>query len=234
MNTLEKLFASNGFAKEQSGNEDVDLYSKDGSQFFFVVRYDVAQLKQYFDTKLTEDVFEIYADLEKKQISATKNSSLIILADHGGAIDDPDFINQVYKIEEDAYGMRKYVIVSRDEFFDTVGKMDEEEIRSLINDNDKFSSYQEKGLSYGDYGYMLAIQIFIKLPFLNIGDNKTGLKTVSELVKEIMDTDHNRHVLDLNNDEAIFKDKEDLLERALSLSRNDFDDWLDQFEDDQL
>lgn len=230
MNVLEKLFESNDFKKEQSGNASVDLYSKDDSQFFFVVRYDENQLKQYFDTKLTEDVFDIYSNLEKKQVSATKNSSLIILADCGDSVDNSEFINQVYKIEEDAYGMRKYVIVSRSEFFDTVGQMDEDQLRNLIDDKNKFGSYQEKGLAYKDYEYMLAVQIFIKLPFLSIGENKTGLKTISELIEEIMEADDNRHVMNLNKEEAIFKDKEGLFEKALSLSRNDFDDWLDRFE----
>lgn len=230
MSVLEKLFESNGFKKQLSKDENVDLYIKDDSQFFFVAKYNEAQLRQYFSTQITEDIFNVYSELENKQPSARKNSSLIILADCGDSSKDPSFMNQVYKIEEDAYGMRKYVIVSHDEYFDTIGQLDEEQIRDLVEDRIKFNDYQEHGLNFKDREYMLAIQIFIKLPFLSIGENKAGLKTISELIRDIMDTGDNRHIMNLNSEHRIFDDKEGLLEKALSLSENDFDEWLNRFE----
>lgn len=227
---LEKLFALHGFSRVESSVSSVDIYQHFSSQFYFVAEYTEDQFINYDDAPITESIINLYSAQQENNPAVTKNSSLVILLKCDGYTPNEGLLNKIYAIEEDPYGMRKYVIVTQTDIIEQLKTISYGDLTKIVFNKGKFDKYQKDGTNNNDHEYMGAIQVFIKLPFLKMQENKEALQTISELVDTLMKKNDYLHIKDQNlgSNGSIFKDREKFLSDALSLENNSLDSWLDQ------
>lgn len=227
---LSKLFESKGFKQEDSGSDNISFYQKDETLFYFVASYPQDDFLNYDHSKITEKVTEAYTRKLQENPRVTKNSSLVILISSKSYIQDEELYNKIYEVEENPFGMRKYVIVAHEDIITWLQEVDLSELRKLILNRGKFEQYQAKGLENDDHQYVGGMQLFIKLPFLNLEETSAVLQTLPDRVNLLLQKNNNRILIEQNIGEngAIFNDREEFQIKAVSLKKTDFDIWLDR------
>ncbi|MBH2007605.1 hypothetical protein I8H83_03310 [Candidatus Saccharibacteria bacterium] len=226
---LEDLFKVHGFSKIDN-TDIVSVYKHSSSQFYFVGEYEEADFLNYEESALTESIINLYFGYQEHNPAITKNSALVILLKSNSHSLSEELLNKIYAVEEDPFGMRKYVIVAEGAILEELKKVSYDDLTQIIFNKARFDKYQENAVSNEDYEYRAAIQIFIKLPFLKMLENKDRLQTITELIDTLMTKNSYDHLKNQSIGIAgeIFSDREDFLSKAISLEKNDLDDWLDR------
>ena len=227
---LDKLFGSYRFTTEKTSVESVALFKNEKStQFYFVAEYSEKDFLDYDNAKTTEDVINLYAEHKESNPTIVKNSSFIILVKCGDYQPSQNLLNKIYAVEEDPFGMRKYVIAAQSDIIDQIKDVGSDDLTKIVLNKDRFDKYQTSGLANSDHEYMGAVQIYIKLPFLKIEESRTQLQTITERVQALMQKDNNQHLRSQNLTKgSVFEDREKFLSSALSLDHNELDNWLDE------
>lgn len=227
---LEKLFVEHGFAQVQVADDNLSVYQYSQSQFYFVAEYVESEFLDYEDSHITEAVINLYSSYQKDNPVITKNSAMIILLKCDGHSPSEELLNKIYAVEEDPFGMRKYVVVAESEIIEQLKSISYDDLTKIALNKGRFDKYQKNVTTNDDHEYMGAIQIYIKLPFLRMRESKEELQTISELVDSLMKKDGNSHIKDqtIGKKGSIFDDRERFISDALSLEKNEIDDWLDQ------
>ena len=230
LNMLSKLFESKGFKQIESGEDSISYYEKDGSHFYFVAKYNEEDFLKYDRSDITEKVTNIYTNKLEENPRVTKNSSLVILVSCDSYIQSEALYNKIYEVEENPFGMRKYVIAAHEDVINWLQEIESSELRKLVSNREKFEQYQEKGIDSEDHYYLGGMQLFIKLPFLNLDETSAILQTLPDRVNLLLQKNNNQLLINQNLGEkgAIFDDREKFQVDALSLKKTNFDVWLDE------
>jgi len=227
---LGKLFGSYGFVEDEVAVKNVALFKNAKStQFYLVAEYLEQDFLDYDNAKITEEIINLYAELKATSPVISKNSSLIILVRCANYQPNEELLNKIYAVEEDPFGMRKYVIAAQNDIIDRLKDIDSDELTKIVSNKDRFDKYQTNGLANSDHEYMGALQVYIKLPFLKMEEGRAQLQTITERIDALMQKDNNQHLKEQNlTNGSVFDDREKFLSNALSLQRNELDDWLDE------
>lgn len=227
---LKKLFSQHGLTEVKGITNGIIMYQQSSARFYFITEYSEGQFLDYDDAPITESIINLYSAQQIDNPSVTKNSSLIILLKCNEYVPSETLLNKIYAVEEDPYGMRKYVIVAQSDIIDQLKTISYEGLTQIVFNKGRFDKYQKSGTSNNDHEFMGAIQVFIKLPFLRMQESKEKLQTITELTDSLMKKDDYLHIKNQNlgSRGAIFDDREEFLSKALSLERNSLDGWLDQ------
>jgi hypothetical protein len=222
------LFEPYGYIADVTSIDDVVLFKNEKStQFYFVAEYSENDFLGYEDAIISENVINLYTARKETNPAIVKNSSLITLVRCASYQPSQELLNKIYAVEEDPFGMRKYVVAAQGDIIDQLKSINLDELRNIIRNKDRFDAYQSSGLANSDHEYMGAIQLYIKLPFLKIEEGRAQLQTISERVQVLMQKDSNQHLKDQSLvSGGIFYDREKFLSNALSLEPNELDEWL--------
>lgn len=161
-----KIFAEGGFTLEEIGV--ADFHSNQTQEYFLNAFYTSNDIVNFFDHEKTDAIITQFANLQKTFKTAKKNTSLLIFIESTDLKRDFDNLrNMIFKIEEDEYYFRKYTILYTKEMVKPFIAQDNvlvqlQEIMNKIDTDDFRADY------FHDKQHYLAIQLFIKFPWLKI------------------------------------------------------------------
>lgn len=188
---IESVLAEKQITKKVN-NELFGFYENDGAEFYFFLEIPLEQLvaiKTYtdFENNASYKLFKTEYDKILKEETYTaieKNSSLTILVKGQEANDIEKYQQQILLLEEDEYFFKKYVIVYLEEAVASIKSLQTEggieALQNLICNVSKFDQYSNYGFIQNISDYLLALQLFVKLPFLSLEFNEEDFHTLQE------------------------------------------------------
>ena len=217
---IKLLFNENKYVQIDKNIGDEICFTKEEREYLFVKDYSQEDFKSFFSCNKTKSLIDYFDKLKIEYSNAEKNSFLIIFVKLDNLETEYDLIeNQILAIEEDEYFFRKYVIAYKE---DMIEELPNENITNLINkvvadrniDNFRVNKFQDKL-------YFLALQLFVKLPFLKYVPKDKNFKSIQSILYDKLD-DSLKEVNQLFDDLDLMNDEEE----KLFLSQDTKDDDL--------
>lgn len=206
-------------------NDDTNLLfkSKINNEFYILSEYTESDLKDYSTTNKTVSFLKAFEEFYEKNPHAKKNTALLMCVRVDslyGAL--CNLKNYIYQVEEDVFFVKKYVILYSNNSLEElqsnflVDRNVGTNLLEIIYDQNGFDSYWQKNIELMredefDQSYFLAMQLFVKLPFLILNkENKqyTDLGTLinEEVEKKNLTTFHNNLSIFINEIETKFNE----------------------------
>ena len=234
---LKKIFLANGFSNPILKENAFFFETKDlkRSEYYLVDFIEGDKIKGYLEPDAMENIFTLFNDQKRERQDVEKNTSLIICVRVNSIQNDIGVIrNDILKIEENDYWFKKYVIVYSDNSLPlSIPDIDYiQHFSDLLINSDAFTQYKTN--IYQNESYYLTIEMFLKIPFINVPIKETiNYRSLEELLVEklsIQETDllyKLRLFTDIYEPALWDKIKSDsVLTSGISNSSNDF---LDRF-----
>lgn len=181
---LINIYQENEFEVIMKKDEYTFLQKKNQS-YFFIAKYEEKELEDFFTSNKTDKMINELTKFSETNEDVSKNTSLIIYV----KTDDLDvfFENNkkiIYKIEEDEYYFRKYVIVYTDESIKEIknSKNINESILNIVLEPGRMDKFEEK--YYEDEEYFFVMQLYIKLSFLIYEKRDEPFKSIQKRISE--------------------------------------------------
>jgi hypothetical protein len=179
-------------------NDKLQYYTKEEKSYFFTVNIAEADftilrskelIKENEDYKKVLDGFTAIVN-SGEQITIEKNSSLIVLIKCNSIESIDSLRQQILLFEEDEYFLKKYVLLYTDE---SISQLTHTPLIPLLRDkvcnNDFFTLFAAIGHKAEIAEYIVVLQLFIKLPFLNLNEDRNGFTSLSQKINTILDND---------------------------------------------
>ncbi|TCK82909.1 ABC-three component system middle component 1 [Albibacterium bauzanense] len=173
----------------------IPFYSKEDKSFFFIINIAETDfitlnskelIKENSQYKAAMDGFKTIVN-SGDQITIEKNSSLIVLVNCSNIDAIGDLQQQILLIEEDQYFFKKYVILYTEASISGLTATPLiPELRTKVKDNTTFNVFARKGYQSDIAEYLVIMQLFIKLPFLNLVYNKERFTSLSQKLTSIL------------------------------------------------
>lgn len=233
-NVLAKIFNNNNFTVKCFANGD--YYSSNEKSENYIVYFVDDLCKVNIDEILDEKILNISLDHINKEMK--KNTSVIFVT----KTDNSELSNQekkiVFKIEEDPYFYKKYVLWYTEEELTSIQEYMDDMTKHLMNkelfqnmkevlENDNVDRQDSEVLKV--YSYILLCRMFIKLPFLSLktiynNPDSNELQNFEKKIELILDK-YRSLVKELDNDNILLD---------IELSDTDKIKYLDKIEKDLI
>lgn len=216
--------------------ENITFYSKDDKSFFFILKIvetDFALLKNNDLVKENQQYRALMDEFKTiinngDNIAIEKNSSLIVLVNCSSINRIEKLQQQILLFEEDPYFLKKYVILYTDTSIMGFPKaILIPELRKKINDNIIFNRYSKEGYIDEIADYLVVMQLFIKLPFLNLDYTTEGFVSLNQKIMSVLNTQESLYASLLSRSEELLQinfsqlEDEEIINETLSFLPND-------------
>jgi len=245
-NFLAKILTDSGFqelkpkaeAEIDSKKDFLFKYEEHDEEYYFLSEYTANELNDYFlDSDRTKSFFDYLEVSQKEHPNVKKNSSQIIFVNVDSLVDDFKTLkNQIYRIEEDEFFLKKYILLYTSEALEVLQKLSINELQERLYDLESFDKFFTKGLDQADKidpKYFLLTQLFIKLPFIKLSEGKKEFEPLDKIINQQLSEnkleDFQRRLFIDNQDEESPYEKLDCLEPEHIKNSNDLtiDEQLD-------
>lgn len=230
INFLNKIFISSEFDNNftRYNSDKIDFFYKENQEYFIVSEYNLEELNDFFRCKKTNNIVTFLDNFKNEFTNLEwidKDTSLIISIKATNLRKDFEKIkNQIMKIEEDEYFFRKYIIIYDDDWIKLLNKINSLEKLNKELYKINLSNFRENNF-IKSYWYLI-IQLFVKLPFLNLNVESEELKKLIDLINvEIK----NKKLDFLNN--QIFSHKSNLLIQENKKENNEMQKYIEEIKD---
>lgn len=200
---------------------DFNFYYKECDDFFRVDDYSESEFENYFNCEKTKQATLDYEQLMRTNNEAKINSAQIILIK---VEEFRDFFkstkNQIMKVEEDPYYFRKYVLAYTSNSINDLYNLSLSELKEYILKDEEYDAFEKD--MYCNSTYFLAMQSFIKLPFLTIPTKNEEYSSLQYLIDQEIEkkniVNSEKKALEISNyiSSSDF-DKESVLSELLNL-----------------
>lgn len=192
--------------------EGITFYSKDDKSFFFIINFSEEEFTPLKNNNLIKENQQYKAVMNGLkeiinsggQITIEKNSSLIVLVKCSSIEAIEDLQNQILLFEEDQYFFKKYVILYTDA---SVSGLNANplvpELRMKINDKTNFNRFAREGFKSEIAEYLVVMQLFIKLPFLNLDHGTEGFTSLNQKIIFVLNAEAELYKSILNRSEEL-------------------------------
>lgn len=232
---IEIVFAESGFI--ESGHKDSAIFYKkqdeQKKEYYLVDFINPQDLTDFMSKEKANNIFELFEEQKKQGVDIEKNTSLLLCVRLNDIKSDINVIkNDILLIEEDDFWFKKYVITYSDTSVPDapVSGTYLEYFNQLLLDNDTFREY--KNDVYLNEKYFLIIQLFLKLPFLNVPINtQNNFNTIGDILSQQLSTIEMQFALNLNSIEGL--EDAEYWERLKNncVASTDSDDLIKEFFD---
>ncbi len=189
-------------------NDDIRAYEIEKKAYFIVAYFDKKDLLEYFKSEKTNTIFTLFDALKNKREDANRNTSLLIFVKMDNLKNDCiELKNQIFKIEEDEYYFKKYIVTYDENSFKKIGK--EKSISEFLNiqfsNEVNFNKFKKDNFCCSEYFFIT--QLFVKLPFLVFKQSDNQYQGISEKIEKKLDKD----LSSFKNDYFLYKEKNKLV-----------------------
>jgi hypothetical protein len=197
--TIKQLLNESGYEEK---NEGISFFEKEDKSFFFIVNISETAfaslknkdlIKENEQYKAVMDGFKAIVN-NGDRITIEKNSSLIVLVNCTSINSISGFQQQILLFEEDPYFFKKYVVLYTDESISAL--IETPLIPALIvkvNSTQTFNLFASGGYQDQIAEYIVIMQLFIKLPFLNLDHGIETFTSLRQKIVSALDTDESLH-----------------------------------------
>jgi hypothetical protein len=241
---LSKILTDHSFQeikpKAESGTDSkkdfLFKYKEHDEEYYFLSEYGKDELGKYFSNSDRSQSFFNYLESSQKDYpNVKKNSSQIIFVEVKSLVDDfKKLKNQIYKIEEDEFFLKKYILLYTSKTIEGLKTLSINELQKRLYNLKSFDNFFSKGLADDiDTEYFLLTQLFIKLPFIKLSEGKKEFEPLDEIINQQLSEnkleDFQRRLFMDNQDEESPYEKLDCLEPEHIKNSNDLtiDEQLD-------
>lgn len=181
---IETLFLENEFVifegKDKLGNEI--CFHKDEKEYFLLKSFSKDAFMSFFSCEETKGLINYFDSLKLKYSNAEKNTSLILFVEVDNLKDMYESIeNQILAVEEDEYFFRKYVVVYSCDMIDNIPSSGITNFLMAQIKEGNIDNFRKN--KFGNRVYFLAIQLFVKLPFLSYSAIDTEFKPIQNILE---------------------------------------------------
>jgi hypothetical protein len=191
--------------------EEITHYSKEDKSFFFLVNISEADFTPLKSKELIKENQQYKAVMDGfkniinngDQITIEKNSSLLVLVKCSNINAIGTLQQQILLFEEDQYFFKKYVILYTDTSIAglvTIPLIPE--LRTKINDIVTFTRFAAEGYQEEIAEYLVIMQLFIKLPFLNLDYGTDGFTSLNQKIASTLSGEDSLYASFLHNSEV--------------------------------
>lgn len=195
INLLKRIFTEYDFERGVFENTDDTFAKIKNNESYIVSEFTKEEFFKFFESEKINLIIKKFEIWQQKCPEIKKNTSLIILL-KGEKKDFFEYRNQIFKIEEDEFFFRKFVINYSSDSYSELSKevnlMDK--LTQLITDDVRFKAF-EKDL-FSDPEYNLIMQLFVKLPFVVLHRETEALEDLDNKIKENLNL---RNLLEVKN-----------------------------------
>lgn len=231
---LRKIYEENDF-QMKSLTDEILFSEKLKQEYYITARYKEEELDKFFVLDKTNVIIKKFEELSFEKSDIKKNTSLIIFIEtHSIEYFYNKYRNSLFRIEEDEYFFRKYVIVYSKDSIKNI-KSDENinnQIHEILLTEDRMEEFQNK--YYADEEFFVALQLIVNFPFFKFERKKKEFKSlVDEIDHEILSKNlKDTHDALKKFDEKFLADQTDSILNKLEdsfLSEESDDDVIEEF-----
>lgn len=220
---IKRIIAESGYYLNERSNQDNLLFEKQNKEYFLIADYSEDEISDFFSNEKTKSLLSFFEDLKKTISGIEKNTSLIICLKVNNLQDDTERLkNLLYKIEEDEYFFKKYVITYTDNSISTLVDSDTiiNTIHKKILEPGRFDQFRND--YFFDDEYFVVIQLFVKIPFLRFEQGDLEFQNLSEVLDTGLTEMKLHHIEDVILSSNIDPEK-------IFLGGKEYDEELNQF-----
>lgn len=235
--TLIDIFHYHNFVSPESKREILFFEKSDSIdlEYFIVDFIESNELAHYLLSTRGTDLLTFFENKCKEKDDIEKNTSLILCVKvNSFAKEVPILSNHILNVEEDEYWFKKYVLIYS---CDAVGQLSSVTgtLKDIILDNTRFNLFRND--IYADDLYYLAVQLYLKLPFLNVPESAVeNYRPIEEIISQNLNTAEQLLLIKFRQNDVIFDSQyfDRLKIAALNPVQSDtfIDDFFKIFEKD--
>lgn len=241
LDLLKKIYEQYEF--EVNRNVYNILFSaKENREYYLTVQYTENEFERFYDSEKSVNLINFFNKLKKNKSDYEKNTSLIVCLKLSNIQEiTVSLKNIILNIEEDEYFFRKYVIIYTENSIKNIdyNKSIREQLHDIVKREGMMNEYQKN--CYFSEEFFLAMQLFVKLPFLMYEGDAGQFTSVEEKLKNAVKINDLDYMYDkvINYKEELREDKSEyiskLTEAFLSEEResdilNDFFEYFEVME----
>jgi len=199
MELVKKVLNEYGYVEEEI-NEGISFFSKKGEDYFIVANYSEDEILNFSQSDPTLKAYDLMTKFGDVYEDLSKNTSLLVcikVSDYDSYINEQR--NEIYSVEEDPYVFRKYVILFTEESQVNLMSKTVEDVIDLAQRTDNFNLYENRLSRYSSPDYFLALQILIKMPFLELSKEASVLINLPDRLSATLGAMHEVIIDDANN-----------------------------------
>lgn len=178
---LTSVIESNGYNRIM--NDTITIFGNT-YEFFILENFEIDEIEDFFKSEKLDRVISKFQELECEKMK--KNTSIFILI----KVDKIkeiyyQYLNKIISIEEDEYYFRKYVIL-----YTEMGIIElEPNVQDILNyiqfeDSDGYRYFEKfENDMFFDDAYFIAMELMIKLPFINLPSSNDRFFTIEDKIK---------------------------------------------------
>lgn len=174
-NILNNLLIENGFKESSSG-----IFNLNTSDSLILIEYTETEIVNFFDESKTKEILNRHNENVELNPSLKKSTNLLAYVKVKNIADSLTRLkNTIFTIEEDEYYFRKSVFLYSDGMTETIDI--DVDIKTQLNsivDKGDIDKLRENG--FYDLVYYFALQLFIKLPWLNFDIERTEFELIEK------------------------------------------------------
>lgn len=181
---IDSIFVESGFINEESSN--IYFYRKNSTErveYYLIVFISKEELEKFNQSTLLR-VHELFQEKKKLLKDVSNNTSLIICVEFSSFVTDCiKYKNRMLSIEEDDYWFKKYILPYTPNSAESLSESNNivSYLNSIVSNETLFEEFTTQ--IFSNEQYFLTIQLFLKLPFLNININsEQKLDTIQQLL----------------------------------------------------
>jgi hypothetical protein len=190
---LKKIFTEINYEPKQNG---VPFFQFGDKAYYFWISLDEDVIKPFrkrsdLDSNISyKAVLDAYSDNVNSgtEPALEKNANLIVLVKVGDIASLTTLQQQILLIEEDEYFFKKYVILYTDNCITgLIANPIIPDLRVKVNDAAQFKSFFEHGYITELAQYLVILQLFVKLPFLNLEHGSEDFTSLNDKIQTALD-----------------------------------------------
>lgn len=112
---INQIFIESDFKERNINNKDIRFYLNNKSEYFLIADYSIREINDFFSNKKTNEIIDLFENMKKDILDIKKNTSLILCVKVNNLEKDIKKLkNKIFKIEEDEYYFKKYILFYTD------------------------------------------------------------------------------------------------------------------------
>ncbi|MGB3945916.1 MAG: ABC-three component system middle component 1 [Candidatus Saccharimonadales bacterium] len=176
-------------ATRTNGYEQLTLQAEHVSAFrspkfkdvLLVANYSSDELIHFDDCVTTTEVMDAYDEICKIYPDALRSTSLVICHKVSDVNERDAVKNTILKIEENSFGLRKFIVSYTDTSIRDLLNIEESELVSQLHAKVEsgFSAFIDSKATNSIEEYDIVLQLFIKLPFMKMQSSRAKTELIS-------------------------------------------------------
>lgn len=228
LDMLKKIYEEKKYNLEKV-KEKIFFANQPNKEYFFISKYEEEELLNFYECEKTKIIIEQFQQYKDDKKDVKRNTSLIICV----KVNDikkfnTENKNLIFKIEEDEYFFRKYIVVYSEKSIEKIKDSQKiiQIIEEILSQNKKLEEFMED--NYRDEEFFVAMEITIKISFLSFKNKNEQFQPIDSLLEEELKSNNLNKIFKIINEKLEIEYIEEKLKGNFLLN-NEEDGEIEKF-----